>query len=255
MATAKESALEAERRGGLMMKIFSLTGVVPLGVFVVEHLFVNGAALFGERSFVRAISLLARVPAVRVLEGAFVLAPLLVHALMGTYLLVTRKPMTPARPYSRRVTIALRASAVIALAFIAFHVYELRVRDHFTSGEQTFTSLAERLSTTGWLGLPLIALFYLAGTAATALHFVVGLWGYLASSRPSESARRQAAWGLGALGAVLVFLGANTVVCFATGSRFFASGDFAPADLEPTNVACPAPATPPLPPPQASGAP
>ena len=150
MTTAKESALAEGRRGGVWRKVFSLSGVFPLGAFMLEHLAVSGAALFGERPFVRAVKVVATLPLVRVLEAVFILAPLAVHTLIGIYLIATQKTLAPARPYSRRISIVLRVTALVALAFIALHFYELRVRERFATPEQLFSILAGHLSSTSW---------------------------------------------------------------------------------------------------------
>jgi succinate dehydrogenase/fumarate reductase cytochrome b subunit len=191
--------------------------------------------------FVATVTRLDSAPLVPVVEVALVYAPLALHAGLGAWLVVTRRAL-PGRPYSRSMSGALRLSGVVALAFIAFHAWALRVRGAGADAEEYYSRLSESLSQTAWWssastewrGVPFVALFYLVGVAATVFHFAVGLWGFGASWRGAR-----AGWACAALGAALLLLGANTVIAFATGSRFFAPGSFDPARLEPKTAPCP----------------
>src|SRR5262249_32089397 len=72
-----------------------------------------------------------------------------------------------------------------------------------------------------WYGFPLRAVLYLLGIAATAFHFAASLWTFITTWGLVGSARavRASAWACGALGVLLFFAGANTIVFFATGTR------------------------------------
>jgi succinate dehydrogenase / fumarate reductase cytochrome b subunit len=224
-----------------LQRIFSLSGVLPLGLFLTAHLGVCGAALFGRDVFVGTVTRVDQAPLLHVLEVLFIYLPLAVHGGLGAWMVVTRQAL-PSRPYSRALGRALRASGIVALAFIAWHAWALRVRGSGSGAAEYYSRLAETLSSTWWTasaspewrGVPFVALAYLVGVAATVFHFAVGLWGFGVSWRGAR-----AGLACAALGTVLVLLGANTVVCFATGSRYFARGSFTPVELEPKTAPCP----------------
>jgi succinate dehydrogenase/fumarate reductase cytochrome b subunit (b558 family) len=224
-----------------LQRIFSLSGVIPLGLFLTLHLVVCSAALFGRPVFVAAVGQLSGAAVVRVAEVAVVLVPLAVHSGIGVWLVATRRSL-PGRPYSPAMSRAMRVTGIAVLAFVVWHAWALRVRGAGADPEELYSRLAESLSSTAWpssaspewRGVPLVALAYLAGVAVTVFHFAAGLWAFGASWRGAR-----AGWACAALGAALLFLGANTVVCFATGSRFFAPGEYTPVDVEPKSTPCP----------------
>jgi succinate dehydrogenase / fumarate reductase cytochrome b subunit len=211
------------RSFALARRILSLSGVVPLGVFLLVHVVTNARALRGPAAFERAVAFWARLPGLRALEALVIFAPLVAHAAVGTWLVVTRRPMAEPSPYPPPVRIAVRATAVAALLFLALHLPELRLRAHAgppPDGGVLRTILEAKLSSTSH-GVPWRALAYLAGSACVVFHFAAGLWGSFArTARGSEArARRVAAWSAGALGAVLWLLLADVVVLHATGAR------------------------------------
>jgi succinate dehydrogenase/fumarate reductase cytochrome b subunit (b558 family) len=214
------------RRALLARRLFSLSGVVPLGVFLVVHVATNARALRGDAAFARAIALWHGIPALPVVESLLIFAPLVLHAAVGVWLLATRTPLVPAAPYAHGVRVAVRVTGIVALAFIALHLPELRFRQIGAriDGGVLATLLAADLSST-WHGVPLRGVAYLVGTACVVFHFAAGLWGFVATTRRGQAARarRWTAWGAALLGAAMWAFTANVVVYYATGARVFGS--------------------------------
>ena len=234
-------------RARLARRLFSLSGVVPLGVFLLLHLATTARALRGDAAFARAVELWHGVPALPVVESLLVFAPLLLHACVGVWLVATRRALAPPAPYPRAVGIAVRATGVVALAFVALHLPELRFPQLGArlDGGTLGTLMAAKLSAT-WHGLPLRGVAYLVGTACVVFHFVAGLWGFAATTRrgQAERVRRWLAWGVALLGVAMWAVSANVVVYYATGARLF--GGPAPEDVE-SHTPCPAPVPAPSP--------
>jgi succinate dehydrogenase/fumarate reductase cytochrome b subunit len=116
-----------------------------------------------------------------------------------------------------------RVSGLLAFAFILFHLWEYwaqKVMGKLAS-EQFYPTLCANLSSTV-KGVPVIALIYVFGIAATVFHFANGLWGFCFSWGITVSRRSQrlGATVFGVLGILVFLLGANTALYFATGSRF-----------------------------------
>jgi succinate dehydrogenase/fumarate reductase cytochrome b subunit (b558 family) len=200
-------------------KLFSLSGVVPLGAFLLLHLWTAAALLSSHAIFDRQVAALHGGPILAILEIGLILVPLLLHALYGIGLSLSRatEPGAYGTPLMRSLE---RVSGVIVLVFAYWHLWETRVptwTGRLLVGSYS-TSLVARLSTlTG--GVPWIALGYLVGLAATVFHLVNGLpsvaetWGYPGGGRARLLFR--------ALGILLFGMGAATIIELATGTRFF----------------------------------
>ncbi len=232
----------APLRPVLVRRLFSLTGVVPLGAFLVLHVAVNARALHGDVAFARVIDAIQRAPGLPLLEAVFVFAPLLLHGAVGLWLLVTRTPLDSSSPYPRLVRIAMRVTGALALAFVAMHLSEFRFRTTGAraSGTELGTLVAADLSST-WTGIPWRAAAYLVGTACVTFHLAAGLWGFLAASPRGEGSlrRKWTAWGAGAVGAAVWVTVVNIVVFQATGARLIGN----PAAESGGDEPCPKPAS------------
>lgn len=224
MPTTAPARPALSTRAPRVHRLFSLCGVLPLGAFLVVHLAINAAALGGDAAFARAVHLAHRLPALWLFESLFIFAPLLVHGGIGLWMVVTRTPLAESSPYPDALRIALRATGVVAVAFVAMHLPELRWRApgvRLGAGELE-TLLVADLSTV-WHGVPWRGAAYLVGTGCVTFHFAAGMWGWLMTTRlgARSRARRWVGWGAGAVGAAVWVLLANVVVFHATGSRLF----------------------------------
>ncbi len=225
-----------------MRRLFSLSGVLPLGVFLVIHMMANGRALVGEAAFSETLRRIHAVPGIFAIEIAVVFAPLAFHAAYGMWLIATRRTFAEPSPYPPALRSLHRVAGVIALVYIAYHLYEYRLQMAIPGlrADDFFTALSARLSSTT-VGAPLRAMFYLVGIAATVFHFAVGLWGYMVGRGwfVSSRARRFAAAGASVLGIGLFIAAANLVSFFATGARLIGRDTVTPLVVDPTP--CPPP--------------
>ncbi len=218
-----------ERRAFVMRKLHSLSGVVPVGLYLVFHLWTNARALQGQAVYDQAVGEIAHLPYLLALEVVGIYIPLLFHALYGIKLAFEARPNVGRYPYSRNWMYTLqRASGLVAFAFIAYHVWQFRIQvalGHMTKAD-FFPTLCSSLSSTQH-GIPVIALVYLVGIAATVFHFTNGLYGFCFSwgITVSRRATRIASAVFGIVGIVLFLISADTVIYFATGSRIVLSAD------------------------------
>jgi succinate dehydrogenase/fumarate reductase cytochrome b subunit (b558 family) len=220
------------------LRLFSLSGVLPLGAFLVVHAIANARALRGDDAFAAAVGWFQRIPALGLVEVLFIWVPLALHAGVGVWLTVTRTPLTHPSPYPPGVRVAMRVTGVVAIAFLAMHLPELRFR---TPGERPdggalLTALTSDLSSTRH-GVPWRAVAYLAAAGCVTFHFASGLWGFLATCWGGEGGgagegeskagtgararrlRRATAWAAAILGGSLWVLLTDVVVLHATGVR------------------------------------
>lgn len=207
----------------LARRVFSLTGLVPLGVFLVTHLFINARVLRGDLAFATGVDAIDRVPALALIEALLVFGPLLVHGLVGLWLILSRSPLSPVSPYPPAIRVAMRTTGVVVALFLVMHLSEFRFRiaGARLDGGSLGTVLAADLSTTVW-GVPWRGIAYLIGTGCAAFHFAAGCWGYFASTQPGRASprgRRWAGWGAAVLGVTMGAAFADVVVFHATGAK------------------------------------
>lgn len=201
-----------------------MSGVFPVGVFLVEHLWTNAKGMAGQAAFDGAVHEINHMPLLPFIEIFGIFLPLAFHAGYGVKLALDGRPNVVRYPYSRNWLYTMqRVTGLIAFAFIAWHLWEFRIAKLLgkMSADDFYPMLVLHLSSTV-NGVPVMAIVYLTGVAASVLHFANGLWAFCFSWGLCVSRRSQRlfATAFAALGAIIFVLGANTVLYFATGARF-----------------------------------
>ena len=211
-----------------LRQLHALSGVFPLGVFLLEHLVLNAKALYGQASYERANGFVDRLPLFWLVQILFVSLPLAFHVVYGVRIWVDKKDTTPS-PYTKSWSVLSRGAAKVALLFIAYHLWALWVprwtQGVTSSGVHTLLTAHLSSATGGASGVavPWAAVLYLIGIAATTVHFAAGTWGYLVRARRVTTPRgkRRAAFASGAIGTALFALASVTVISIASGSPLF----------------------------------
>jgi succinate dehydrogenase/fumarate reductase cytochrome b subunit (b558 family) len=220
---ASVSLFHTSRRPFLLRKVHSLTGVAPVGLFLVFHLWTNAKAMQGQQRFDDAVGDISHMPYLVLMEAG-ILLPLLFHAGYGVKLALDGRHNVGRYGYSRNWMYTMqRVTGLLAFAFICFHLYEYwaqKVLGRMES-QDFYPALCASMSSTV-SGIPVIALVYVLGIAASTFHFANGLWGFCFSWGITVSRRSQrlSATVFGLVGLAVFLLGANTAIYFATGSRF-----------------------------------
>jgi succinate dehydrogenase / fumarate reductase, cytochrome b subunit len=156
-------------------RLHSLLGVIPVGLFLMQHMVVNQFATGGEESFNKAAAFMEHLPFRYLLETFVIFLPLLFHAIYGLYIAFTAKNNASRYGFFRNWMFLLqRVSGVITLIFITWHVWETRVAAAFGS-EVNFQMMENILSN------PFMFWFYVIGVISTTFHFANGLWSFLVS--------------------------------------------------------------------------
>ncbi|AND41709.1 MULTISPECIES: succinate dehydrogenase cytochrome b558 subunit [Cytobacillus] len=166
-------------------RLHSLLGVIPVGLFLVQHLVVNHFATGGEESFNNAAHFMESLPFRIFLETFVIYLPLLFHAIYGLYIAFTAKNNASRYGYFRNWMFMLqRVSGVITLVFVAWHVWETRVQAAF-GADVNFQMMENILSN------PFMFWFYIIGVISAIFHFANGLWSFLVSWGITVSPRSQ----------------------------------------------------------------
>ena len=157
------------RRSNVVRRLHALSGVVPLGAFLVEHLWATAGAMKSRAAFDARVTWLDRSRVGTVLEIVFILAPLAFHALYGVVLAFDKTESDAEYPYPKnRFRLLLRASGIASLVFIAWHLWELPIARIVgrVPVAGLFDLAAAHLSTTV-RGIPWRAIGYFSGLFAT----------------------------------------------------------------------------------------
>lgn len=203
----------AEHREYFYRRLHSLLGVVPIGLFLINHLVVNHFAVYGEESFNKAASFMHNLPFVLALEIFVIYLPILFHAILGVYIVFVAKNNVRRYGFFRNWLFYLqRITGIITLVFIAWHVFETRVQ--VALGADLDYSLME-----GILTNPVMFWFYVIGVLSAVFHFSNGLWGFFVSWGIAQSPRSQKIVTYATLIVFLVvsYIGIRTLITFAYG--------------------------------------
>jgi succinate dehydrogenase/fumarate reductase cytochrome b subunit (b558 family) len=218
--TAHAATLDADtrrhRRHFALRRLHSLSGVVPVGAFLIVHLWTNSKAMLGPASFGHAVEEINSLPFLLAVEVLGIFAPLAFHAIYGVVLAFQSSNNVGAYGYNRNWMYVLqRVTGILAFLFIIIHLKDFRVAKALGVMQyQGFFGELGNLLAVRWR-----ALVYLLGTTAAVFHFANGLrtflwsWGLTVSERSQRLATRSVT----VLGVALWLLGANTILFFATG--------------------------------------
>ncbi|EIT85402.1 succinate dehydrogenase, cytochrome b558 subunit [Fictibacillus macauensis ZFHKF-1] len=157
-------------------KLHSLLGVIPVGLFLIQHLVVNNFATRSAESFNTAAEFMGNLPFRYFLEAFIIFIPLYFHAIYGLYITFTASNNTSRFGYFRNWMFLLqRITGVITLIFVSWHVWETRLANMFYGTEVNFDMMADILSS------PFMVAFYLIGILSAVFHFANGLWSFCVS--------------------------------------------------------------------------
>jgi succinate dehydrogenase / fumarate reductase cytochrome b subunit len=153
-------------------KLHSLLGVIPVGLFLVQHLFINHFILLGADSFNKAAHFMESLPFRIFLETFFIYVPLLYHGIYGLYIAFQAKHNVLNYGYFRNVMFLLqRITGVFLIIFIAWHVWETRIAAAL--GAQVNAQMMVDI-----LSSPVMMAFYILGVLAATFHFANGMWSF-----------------------------------------------------------------------------
>ena len=202
----------------LLLKLHSLTGLVPIGVYLVVHLSVNSLRTVGVLPYQLSIDVINNLPFLVWIETLFIYIPLLFHSFMGFYLTKVARYNVLRYPYPRNGLYTLqRLTGAVVFLFLVYHV-GTTVVPKWTNGKHLFEAapfLIDQLNREfgSWTG----RILYLIGILSATFHFANGLWGFCISWGVvvGRRAQRNAAWAFSLVGLVLTVMGLATVYEFS----------------------------------------
>jgi len=128
-----------ERNEFLLRRLHSLSGLVPVGAYMVVHLATNASVLDSPATFQRNVySIHSLGSALPIVEWVFIFLPLLYHAIYGVLITRGALPNSSTYKYTNNVRYTLqRATGMIAFLFIMWHVFHMHGWFHADAWMQT----------------------------------------------------------------------------------------------------------------------
>jgi succinate dehydrogenase / fumarate reductase, cytochrome b subunit len=209
-------------------KLFELSGLVPVGAFLLEHLYSNFQAVGpgGRERFDKVVVDLQTNPLILFLEVFAIALPLLYHAGYGLYVAQQARPNAGEYGYLRNWTYVFqRITGIVLFLYIGYHVWNTRFYPLFHAADPTLqhvgdaamvsSSYMHRYLGEAHGGVPVFWI-YVVGVSCAAYHFANGVWnaGVHWGLFMSATAQRLAGWACLALGAGLAFLGIESLLAF-----------------------------------------
>jgi succinate dehydrogenase / fumarate reductase cytochrome b subunit len=174
-----------------LRRAHSLSGIIPVGAFLFEHILIsNAAAIGGPTAYARQVRFLASLPLVPALELFGIWLPILFHALYGFYIWYRGETNVSEYPWTGNwMYTAQRWTGGVAFAYILWHTWTMRFTGidlHVYAGASFGKVQAE-------LYHPLLLGFYVVGLVCASWHFSYGLWLFAAKwgITSGEDARRR----------------------------------------------------------------
>ncbi|AFM39219.1 succinate dehydrogenase/fumarate reductase cytochrome b subunit, b558 family [Desulfosporosinus acidiphilus SJ4] len=151
----------------LIRRVHSLLGLVPIGLFLIFHMFLNLSARGGPEMYDKVIGTMRHFPGIIIVELVVIFIPIFLHAVYGIWVVYTGQSNILSYNYARNwFYLIQRISGIYTVIFIVTHVFLLRF------GEASFAAIHQFISN------PLGLIFYALGVLFAIFHFVNGLWAF-----------------------------------------------------------------------------
>jgi succinate dehydrogenase / fumarate reductase cytochrome b subunit len=200
----------------LLRRLHSLLGLLPVGAFLVFHLWENSQSRFGAAHYnERVVGALKGLNYLPIIEIIVIALPLLFHAGYGLAIINSGRAEPLRYGFLRnRFYWLQRVSGVALILFLLLHVGLTRIAGLFepSIGADLFAHMQQALSQPAVFGL------YLAGLLLAVFHLANGLstaaiaWGLTTST----AAQRRFGWFCTGFGLLLAALGLHGLTGFLT---------------------------------------
>lgn len=195
----------------LWRRLHSLLGIIPVGLFLAQHLVINHFATRGAEAFNAATHFMEQLPFLLFLEWFVIYIPLMFHAFYGVYIAFTAKNNLQRFGTFRNWMFAVqRFTGIFLVVFIAWHIFETRFQKAIGADEVDFNMMVDILSN------PLMLAFYIVGVVSATFHLANGVWSFLVSwgITQSPSSQRIATFITMAIFVALSVVGVQALLAF-----------------------------------------
>jgi succinate dehydrogenase / fumarate reductase cytochrome b subunit len=173
----------------LIRRLHSLSGLIPVGAYMVVHLLTNASILNRDATFQLAVYQIHSLGEILlpIVEWVFIFIPILFHAVIGVVIIRGGLPNSSAYPLPKNIRYTLqRATGMIAFVFIVWHVFHMHGWFHFPAWQENVAKplLGAQFkpfsaASTGGAAMQasiLIPILYAIGMLACVYHLANGIW-------------------------------------------------------------------------------
>lgn len=195
-------------------RLHSLSGIIPVGAFLIEHFVSNAFATNGPKAYADQVKFLTGLPFVLWLEIIGIYIPLAYHSLYGFYIWFRGESNVSQYPWAGNFMYsAQRWTGAITFFYILWHTYTMRFHGiHLLTNSQAAFHKVQAELQSPWAGA-----FYVIGITAASWHFAYGLYLFCAKWGITVSERSRRRFGVVCWGIAIVLI----AVGMATLSAFF----------------------------------
>lgn len=235
-----------DRHYFLIRRLHSLSGIAPVGVFLIPHLTTNSSIVWGKvlntshldpntldsagavahagvETFQHEVNFIHDLPALILIEWGVLFLPILFHALVGIWFATSARPNVQRYAYQDNWRYTLqRVSGYVGVVFIFMHLASLRFGFDFWGLMPSFDATTASSTTAmhfqdGAWGLA-VSLFYAICVLLLVFHFANGLWTAAITwgLTVSESAQARWGWVCAVVGVGLAIAGLTAIYGFST---------------------------------------
>jgi len=199
----------------LLRRLHSLSGIIPVGLFLIEHFVSNAFATKGPGAYTKQVDLLTSFPFVVGLELFGIWLPILYHSLYGFFIWYRGDSNVGEYPWTGNwMYNAQRWTGGIAFFYMVWHTWHLRFTGiHLLSHPAAAFGKVQLEFQSPWA-----VAFYAVGIFCASWHFAYGLWLFAAKwgITRGDGARRRFGYVCFAIGALFIIVGAATMYSFLT---------------------------------------
>lgn len=163
-------------------KIHSLTGIIPTGFYLAQHLSLNTFSLGGPDKFNAVILFFEGMPKhlLFLLKYGIIWPALLFHAIYGMFIISRSKgnySQASLKFRENRYYSLQRWSGIFAFIFLAWHMASTSIIGQIQGADVImYSTWADRLAAPN--GTYLMLAFYILGILASTYHFAYGIWNF-----------------------------------------------------------------------------
>ncbi len=174
-------AVALSKENYVLHKLQSLTGIIPAGAYMLQHLTLNSFSIAGPDKFDGVIGFFESVPfhLLLVLEIFLIWLPIAFHAVYGLFIAFRAAPNAVGTKYGwsqNRMFLLQRISGVVLFFFLIYHVVTTtgaKYANHSADGIY-FQAWHEKLVANGYL----LLLVYFVGVLCASYHLAYGVWNF-----------------------------------------------------------------------------
>ncbi len=175
----------------LLRRLHSLTGIFPIGVFLLEHIYTSAKVQYGAEAFNQAEQGLWSIPYLWAAEICLIAVPILFHGIYGLFITSEGDALDPAHAIQTRYHALAytlqRLTGVVVFVFLLYHVWHTRIQWLLGGSEPDFAFMRTYFAPPGREA------FYVVGILSACYHFANGLfnfaykWGITVSARSQKN--------------------------------------------------------------------